>query len=410
MSDEIEIINDGDGLAVLGEQAAVERFLGTHDLRSKDLGLNGLGPSLRTAANLVQTGQKVGATYGRWVKLTEQSSSAFDNYRKMKGSTDGVRRLVVTDKGRIKNLLEYEVGASLTNPALLSGAAGLMAQLAMEHTMAEITDYLARIDEKLDDVLRAQEDAVWADLIGVGFDIDDAMSMREHAGKVNEVTWSKVQGATSTVGRTQAYALRQLDGIAMKMELKAGVNDLADIMKEVEGEVQNWLALLARSFQLRDAIAVIELDRVLDAAPQDLENHRHGLKVGRENRLAAIAETTAGLLNRISAAADLANAKVLLNPLSAPALVRSSNLVAGEVYEFRGRLGIESESATRESRAWSAAAGDVLVGARDAGAEGVKAARRFSGETLDRAAEASGLLSKKFAKGAKFLRGSDKAE
>jgi hypothetical protein len=60
--------------------------------------------------------------------------------------------------------------------------------------MDEIIDYLATIDEKLDDVLRAQEDAVWADMIGVGFDIDEAMTIREHAGRVNEVAWSKVQG------------------------------------------------------------------------------------------------------------------------------------------------------------------------------------------------------------------------
>ena len=34
-------------------------------------------------------------------------------------------------------------------------AAGVMAQLAMQQTMEEITDYLATIDEKVDDVLRA---------------------------------------------------------------------------------------------------------------------------------------------------------------------------------------------------------------------------------------------------------------
>src|SRR5262249_21785795 len=62
----------------------------------------------------------------------------------------------------------------------------------------------------LDDVLRAQEDAVWADMIGVGFDIDEAMAIRGHAGRVNEVTWSKLQATSATIARTQAYALRHL--------------------------------------------------------------------------------------------------------------------------------------------------------------------------------------------------------
>ena len=97
----------------------------------------------------------------------------------------------------------------------------------MQQSMDEIIDYLATIDEKLDDLLRAQEDAVWADMIGVGFDIEEAMTIREHAGRVNEVTWSKVQAASPTIARTQAYALRQLDALAAKMEGKSKIGDLA---------------------------------------------------------------------------------------------------------------------------------------------------------------------------------------
>jgi hypothetical protein len=116
-----------------------------------------------------------------------------------------------------------------------------MAQVAMQQTMDEITDYLATIDEKLDDVLRAQDDAVWADMIGAGLDIDEAMNIREHAGRVNEVTWSKVQTTSGTITRTQAYALRQLEALAEKMERKTKIGDLAEMAKEAESKVQGWL-------------------------------------------------------------------------------------------------------------------------------------------------------------------------
>ncbi|MGW3614382.1 hypothetical protein ACWD6N_31790 [Micromonospora sp. NPDC005163] len=82
----------------------------------------------------------------------------------------GVSRAVLTDHGKITGLLEVvqkTPSALLTNPAILTGAAGLMAQLAMQQTMDEITDYLAVIDAKVDAVLRAQTDAVVADMIGV---------------------------------------------------------------------------------------------------------------------------------------------------------------------------------------------------------------------------------------------------
>ncbi len=87
-------------------------------------------------------------------------------------------------QGQIKGFVQFVKGPGslLTNPAILAGAAGIMAQLAMQQTMDEITDYLATIDEKVDDVLRAQKDAVLADMIGVDLVIEEAMTIREHGG------------------------------------------------------------------------------------------------------------------------------------------------------------------------------------------------------------------------------------
>jgi hypothetical protein len=39
MDDDIQLISDGDGLAVIGSPTAVERFLVSEELPSKDLGL-----------------------------------------------------------------------------------------------------------------------------------------------------------------------------------------------------------------------------------------------------------------------------------------------------------------------------------------------------------------------------------
>ena len=82
-----------------------------------------------------------------------------------------------------------------------------------------------------------------ADMIGVGFDIDEAMAIRERAGRVNEVTWSKVQATSATIARTQAYALLQLDALAEKMERKNKIGDLAKTAKEAESKVQGWLVV-----------------------------------------------------------------------------------------------------------------------------------------------------------------------
>ena len=412
MDDEIQLISDGDGLAVIGDPAAVEGFLVSEGLSSKDLGLPRLGAVLNTGAAVAQAGSEIAANSGRWVKLTKESAQALKKYPLMKGSRPGVSRAVLTSNGKSKGFLEVvrTPGSLLTNPAILAGAAGLMAQLAMQQAMDEITDYLATIDEKVDDVLRAQEDAVLADMIGVGFDIDEAMTIREHAGRVNEVTWSKVQATSATIARTQAYALRQLDALADKMEPKTKIGDLAKMAKEAESKIQGWLVVLARCFQLQDAIAVLELDRVLDAAPDDLDGHRLGLKASRQKRLDTISRRIEGLMARMDTAAGTANTKVLLHPTTSPAVVQSREHAASVVDNFHARLGIESGRQSLEAKRWADAASEVRDKVLETGAERVDASRRLGNEALDRARSVQGRLSSGIAERALRRRGGEDEE
>ncbi len=395
MDNEIQLLSDGDGLAVIGNPAAVDRFLVSEGLPSKDLGLKRLRSVLNTGAEAAQAGSEIAANAGRWVKLTEKSARAMRKHPLMKGSETGVSRAVLTEKGKINGLLELvrTPGSFLTNPAILAGAAGLMAQLAMQQTMDEITDYLAMIDEKVDDVLRAQKDAVLADMIGVNLMIEEAMTIREQVGVVSEVTWSKVQATPVTIARTQAYALRQLDALAEKMDHKAKIGDLAKTSKEAELTVQEWLAVLARCFQMQDAIAVLELDRVLNASPEELDRHRLALRAARQNRLDLISRSTERLLARMEAAAVAANTKVLLHPTTSRAVVQSTNDVAVTVVDFHGRLGIERGRQSLEARRWADAASEVRDKVLETGAEGVDAAVHLGTETLDRARSVMGRLS-----------------
>ena len=207
-------------------------------------------------------------------------------------------------------------GSMVTNPAMLAGAAGVMAQIAMQQQMDAIMDYLARIDEKLDSVLRAQTNQVLARMDGVALAVQEATSVRDSVGRVSKITWSKVQNSAQTIHETQGYALRQLGDLADKLEEKTKVGDLAKVAKDAEAEVEKWLAVLARCFQLHDAVAVLELDRVLDASSDELDRHRVGLKAARQDRLGFISEITERLLLRMSSAVDRANSKVLFNPTS----------------------------------------------------------------------------------------------
>lgn len=395
MNDEIQLISDGAGLAVIGEPAAVEAFLVSENLPSKDLGLPRLTTMLGTGGAVAQTGSEIAANSGRWVKLTKESAKLVEKHG-LRESKRGFSTGVLKGKnGQIKGFVEFarSPGTLLTNPAVLAGAAGIMAQLAMQQTMDEITDYLEKIDRKVDDVLRAQKDAVLADMIGVDLVIEEALTIRKETGRVSEVTWSKVQATAMTIARTQAYALRQIEALAEKLENSTRVGDLADATEAADADVRQWLAVLARCFQLQEGLAILELDRVLDSSPDELDQHRLALRTAREHRLERISQTTKRLMARMDAATGEANAKVLLHPASSRDVFRASDQVAASITDFHGRLGIEGGRDSIEALRWLDAAAQVRDRAIESGAEGVDAARQFGNVTLGRAKMARTRLS-----------------
>jgi len=397
MDDEVELISDGDGLAVIGNPTAVERFMASVGL--SNAGSPRLGAVFSTGASVARTGSAIAANSGRWVKLTEESAQAVKKFGLIDTKTPGVSHAMVGQPGDIKQWIQIvkAPGSMVSNPAMLAGAAGIMAQIAMQQQMDTITDYLATIDQKLDHVLRAQTNQVLARLDGVDLAVREAMSVREAVGRVSEVTWSKVQNSAQTIHETQGYALRQLGDLADKIEEKNKIGDLAETAKEAEAEVQKWLVVLARCFELHDAVGVLELDRVLDASPDELDRHRLGLKSARRDRLELISERTEHLLGRMNAAVGMANSKVLFNPKQSPAVVKSSNHVAAGVHEFHELLGIESGRESSEARRWREAAAERWVKARATGAQGIDDVKRFGSETRGQAGSVRDKLSDRIA-------------
>ena len=402
MSNEIELVSDGDGIAMFGDPREVELFLATSGVPSKEITLcTPLGSALTTGSSVAQAGSQIAANSGRWVKLTEESAKALTLGKAMTGSTDGVSRAIVTtSKGKVTKILEFvkpgAVGSILTNPAMLAGAAGIMAQLAMQQTMEEITQYLKVIDEKVDDVLSAQKDAALAEVIGVGGVIDEAMLKREHVGRVSEVTWSSLHGAAQTIATTQSYALRRVDALSEKLQKARKVGGLAKVAADAGKDIEEWLAVLARCFQLQDGLAVLELDRVLDSSPDDLDRHREAIRAGRARRRDLIVTTTQHLLERMDAAAVIANAHVLTHPIKANAVVGARNAVDEGVANFHTRLGIQQERTTLEAKQWVQAAGDVKDTVAHAVEARATATARRGAEAFANAKASGKRLSRRF--------------
>lgn len=392
MGNELELVSDGDGLAVIGNSTDVERFfldLGLDRVPSKGLDTRRLASFVGTGGSAVQFGADVAANSGRWVKLTSESAAAIRQYGLMATKTPGVSHAMIGKPGEVQQWLQISraPGMLLSGPVMLPALATMMQQRAMQQQMDDIVEYLEEINEKIDDILRAQKDAVLADMIGVDLIIEEALTVRQHVGRVSEVIWSKVQSTSMTIARTQAYALRQLDAIAEKLEKTTELGDLAKKARDAEPKVREWLMVLARTFQLQDGVAVLELDRVLDASPEELDNHRIGLTTARRDRLELIGRNTARLLEQMNETISKANSRVLLNPFDSPAAVKSSNRVTAAVVTFRERLGIDSSHDSGEAKRWRDAAGEVVEKVRVTSVDSAAAAKRFGDRSVDRAAE-----------------------
>lgn len=373
MDEEIELISDGDGLAVIGNRRAVERFLEAAGLlsMSKDLGLHKLGSFLRAGAEIAETASDVAANSGLYLKLTKESAKLVKESGLMETATPGISHVMLGKPGSISKWLQVEngPGSLLANPALLSGAAGIMAQLARQQEMNEFKAYLDRIDTKIDNVLSNQRYEKVAKVKGAGRDIESAMGVLKKLNRVDDDTWSTVQGRQATLTDAQEWALLQLTAHAERMESASKIGDLAKIAKDVASEVQELLAIVARCFELQDVLDFLRLDRMLDASPADLDGLRLALKSDRQERREDILRITEALMTRMDTAAGSAKSQVLLHLLAHRAVVGSINYVGIAVDDFHGPLGIESDrdffeairwwDAAREAAQWKTASAEA---------------------------------------------------
>ena len=113
--------------------------------------------------------------------------------------------------------------------------------------------------------------------------------------------------------------------------------------------------MLARCFQLQDAIGVLELDRVLDADPDELEGaspRAEGRPGGAAGAPLAEHRASDGSHGRRLRAS--ANAKVLLNPTKlARRWCRRATTWRSAVVGFQGASGSNASGESLEARRWS---------------------------------------------------------
>jgi hypothetical protein len=357
VSDEIELLSDDDGLAVVGEKSVVERFLSERGLLSNsvNIGLHKLGGLAQTADALASGASEIAANSGRWLKLTEKSAALRKEFGLTPTKTPGMSHAMVGDPGKTRNWIQADTnaGALLTNPALLADAAGVMAQMARQQEMRDIKAYLSQLDTKVTEVLRAQKDAELSKLFGARLSIERAMSVRkEQGGRTDPTTWTTVQDRVGGVDDLLSWAILSLNRVAEKLDEVPNGREHVKLAKSIEGEAKELLAVMAHCFELQDALDVLRLDRVLEESPRDLDAQRSALEKHRQERRSSILEATNHLVERLDGAAGTANSHLVLHPRAAQTVTGSANGVGNAVADFHVPLGINTVRQGLRSPRW----------------------------------------------------------
>ena len=346
MAGEIELVSDGEGVVVAGDRSAVERFLDRAGLLSQAQGfdLGKLRSVLKPGADVMQTASGIVEQSAMYLKITPDSLKRLqDAGGLMKTKAPGIRWAMLGEPGKesLKWLQVEDGPASLVlNPAVLSGLGGLMSQFAQQAEAQELKALLVRMDQKLDDVRRAQRDAVLARMQSAAAAIDEAMTIRGRGGDPKTL-WDKVSGVSETILNVQDEALFALRALADKVDGKKKTGELKKATQEIESEIAIQLAVLARCFELQDEFGVVELDHVLATAPENLDGHRLGLSDAREARRASVLQITERLMEQMDAAGCIVNENILIHARAARSVIDCLNSTAEIVDEFHTPLGID---------------------------------------------------------------------
>ena len=376
MTDAIELICDGEGLAVLGDPTAVKRFLDSEGLwaQSQEFHLERLGPALETGSNIAELVSDIYANTGRYVRLTKESAEDVRRFGLMPTSVRGISHAMIGEPGSISKWIQVEDGPAslLMNPAVLSGVAGIMAQIARQQEVRALKEFLVSIDGKLDDLRRGQRDGILAKMDRAVSVIGEAMIIRERGGD-RETAWRKVENEVGTLAEVQANALRRIEALADKVgdvDDGTGVGFLRKTTNEIESDVGVWLAVLAQCFRLENERTILELDHVLATNPRHWDGHRIGLSEAlHEKRDEAVRRTT-DLLERLDRAGAVARSNIILHAPAAHSVIDSVNTANGSLEKFHASLGGEShwkelarirwKDAIRDPNQWRKAAKDVV--------------------------------------------------
>lgn len=304
--------------------------------------------TVHRAAVLFQGGSQLHLESGRYLKLTQESYDFLQKHGVRNPISGTIRR---SDIGELRNSsqfvknLAFEAGSRA--PAVLSNAAGIVAQAAIEHSLTEIKGYLRDHTEKLDRLLNQQRNESLSRLDGYQRRLCKEESFFVANKRLSQTGWDGIASIGGELEGIFEQSIREMNDAADQLSKAQGNGkELQKSVKSLREEATNWLATLAHALQLLDVYDRLSVVRVVDHEPEVAVSYTTHLLNAREDRLTKVSEQLREIQETIRSSVSFSDSSWAWKHQRNTEIIKGSNFVLAQIDVFLGSLGEHDADST----------------------------------------------------------------
>lgn len=297
--------------------------------------------TVHRAAVLFQGGSQLHLESGRYLKLTQESYDFLQKHGVRNPISGTIRR---SDIGELRNSsqfvknLAFEAGSRA--PAVLSNAAGIVAQAAIEHSLTEIKGYLRDHTEKLDRLLNQQRNESLSRLDGYQRRLCKEESFFVANKRLSQTGWDGIASIGGELEGIFEQSIREMnDAVNQLSKAEGNSKKLQNLIQSLREVAADRLAILAHALQLLDTYDRLSVVRVVDHEPEVAVSFTTHLLNAREDRLTKVSEQLREIQEAIRSSVSFSNSSSVLHAPRNNEIIRDANATIAQIEYFLRALG-----------------------------------------------------------------------
>lgn len=273
----VTVVKNEHGYALLGAGLAIEKLLIENGINYK-----AIDNQILKVAQFIADGSELAARLtdnkSIWLGVGEVARKILATQDGKTGANIGPLALLITKADKVSL-------AAVAGPQASVAIALILAQVAIQEAVAQIINYLTGMGEKIEKVLKDQQDQAVANIFKIRQAVTEVSMIRDETGTINEVAWSKVATLSVESMGLQKYPLQKIEALMNDVHSAKSAKQLQKATDAAMNELGAWLGILGNAVLLQDELSIIELDRVLTADPETFEGYQRAISLARSRRI-----------------------------------------------------------------------------------------------------------------------------